>query len=250
MRKENIYKYAIIGGWTTWFGQATVNFTLRGEKGIITAIERFISTLEELNLHVSYRASADLIKFKKEIEKSSKTKLTQKDCNELSQIAKILLPTLQAEIKGYEVFIITDKRYSIEKLTEKIDQLFSPGVYGYLSDIAQYDISESGKCILYETPTAAAFHILRATESILKKYYKKFLRRSHQGKTWGQLLNELRNKQRGKLPNTITLNQLWHIKDSFRNPTNHPEKTYDINEVQDLFNLCIDVINRMVNDIR
>jgi hypothetical protein len=44
----------------------------------------------------------------------------------------------------------------------------------------------------------------------------------------------------------VLLNQLDYIRAQFRNPTQHPDKIYDIQEVQDLWGLCVDVINRMV----
>jgi hypothetical protein len=116
--------------------------------------------------------------------------------------------------------------------------------------MAQYDFSEAGKCIVFERSTAAAFHILRATEVLVRLYYKKFLRKKPDGKTWGQLLNELKNKPSGKKPNPVTVNHLINIKDSFRNPTQHPDKVYDIQEVQDLLSVCIDVVNKMVEEIK
>jgi len=39
---------------------------------------------------------------------------------------------------------------------------------------------------------------------------------------------------------------LDNIRFNFRNPTQHPETIYDIELSQDLFSICIDVINRMV----
>lgn len=250
MRKENIYKYSSLGGWISWYRAAHINMTVKGENGLIVSIRKFMETLDELGLNVTYRAASDLEEFKEELIGNRTTDLSVSESRKLSKIANTLLPTLKAEIKGYEVFVISDKRYSIEKLTERISDLFAPQVYSSLPEIARYDISHSGKCILFEVPTAAAFHILRASESVVKIYYKKYLRRSSQGKTWGQLIGELINKNKGKLPNPITLNQLKHIKDSFRNPTQHPEKIYNIDEVQDLFNICVDVINRMTLEIR
>jgi hypothetical protein len=41
------------------------------------------------------------------------------------------------------------------------------------------------------------------------------------------------------------LAQLDYIRRQFRNPTQHPEKVYDIEETQDLWGLCTDVITRM-----
>lgn len=249
MRKEDIYDFVSLGGAISWLRSADVNFLVTGEKGVIDGINQFTNILEGLGLNVSYRASEPLINFKENLIANDVSTLTKEYCRELSKIANTLLPTLKAEIKGYEVFLITDKRYSIEKLTNKIHELFAPNVFLALPEIAQYDISQSGKCILVEVPTAAAFHILRATETVVKIYYKKFLRRNSQGKTWGQLLGELSNKNRGKLPNIITLNHLKNIKNSFRNPTQHPEKTYDINEAQDLFNLCVEVMSRMISEL-
>ena len=36
---------------------------------------------------------------------------------------------------------------------------------------------------------------------------------------------------------------LDRIRANYRNPTNHPEKIYNIEEAQDLFNLCVGVVN-------
>jgi hypothetical protein len=45
-------------------------------------------------------------------------------------------------------------------------------------------------------------------------------------------------------------NHLDNIRVSFRNPTQHPEAIYDIHEVQDLWSICVDVINRMVKILK
>ena len=132
----------------------------------------------------------------------------------------------------------------------KIDKIFSPNTFDSLPEMAKYDFCEAGKCIVFERSTAGAFHILRATEVMVRLYYKKYFRKDPVGKTWGQLLNELKNKNSGKKPNIVTINHLINIKDSFRNPTQHPDKVYDINEVQDLLSLCIDVTNKMTLELK
>ncbi len=157
---------------------------------------------------------------------------------------------MSAECRGIFAYITSEKRYDVSKLSDSIERLFSPDTYNNLPDMAQYDFSEAGKCIVFERSTAAAFHILRGTEVLVRMYYKKYLRKKPDGKTWGQLLNELKNKSSGKKPNPITVNHLINIKDSFRNPTQHPDKVYDIQEVQDLLSVCIDVVNKMVEEIK
>jgi hypothetical protein len=43
--------------------------------------------------------------------------------------------------------------------------------------------------------------------------------------------------------------QLAHIRKRYRNQTQHPRLRYDIEEAQDLFNLCIELVNRLSQDI-
>jgi hypothetical protein len=46
------------------------------------------------------------------------------------------------------------------------------------------------------------------------------------------------------------INNLDDIRLHFRNPTQHPEKVYDIEEVQDLWGRCVDAINRMAKHLK
>ena len=66
---------------------------------------------------------------------------------------------------------------------------------------------------------------------------------------WGQIVNDLRRKSLTKKYDALN-NHLDNIRVSFRNPTQHPEKTYDIDEAQDLWSVCVDVVNRMVRILR
>lgn len=63
---------------------------------------------------------------------------------------------------------------------------------------------------------------------------------------WGVLTEDL--AKRRKKPSETILKNLDYIRDNFRNPTAHPEVRYDIEEAQSLFNLCVDIISRMIND--
>jgi hypothetical protein len=61
---------------------------------------------------------------------------------------------------------------------------------------------------------------------------------------WGAMVQDLRKRRKAR-PYEVLINNLDNIRNSFRNPTQHPEKIYDIHEVQDLWGICIDAINRM-----
>lgn len=110
---------------------------------------------------------------------------------------------------------------------------------------AQYDFSEAGKCIAFERPTAAAFHLLRGTESELRELYCYFVKKNRiKPMLWGPMVQALLSHRRAKM-NEALLKNLDNIRSSFRNPTQHPEKIYDIQEVQDLWGLCVEVVNKM-----
>lgn len=97
----------------------------------------------------------------------------------------------------------------------------------------------------FERPTAAAFHILRAAEDVLRSFYEKVVKQKRiTSRMWGPIVIDLRKRTAMKNEAAL-LNNLDNIRASFRNPTQHPEKIYSMDEVQDLIFLCVDVINRM-----
>ena len=119
---------------------------------------------------------------------------------------------------------------------------------------SQYDLTEATKCIAFERPTAAAFHILRATENVLREFYKTNIRTSRvKDLMWGSMIKDMQEghpTKKKNIPNAdVLLNQLDYIRKQFRNPTQHPDKVYDIEEAQELWNLCGDVISRMAPKI-
>ena len=152
--------------------------------------------------------------------------------------------TLEAELKGLQAYTVTPKRIDTTKLIEEIPGLLAPDVFSKLPDIARYDLNEAGVCIAFDRPTAAAFHLMRATESVLRAFYHALVKRNRVREMWGPIIKDLRGRRKAR-PYEVLLNHLDHIRHSFRNPTQHPDAIYDIHEVQDLWELCIDAINRM-----
>ncbi len=251
MNKKPIWEYIQVGTDLRFLQDTIEGYRVFIEDGISDNIKRLLRDIESLELNVTLRASYKLVNFIEKFDKEDKERRITKEENvELKEILNEIRFTMTAEATGIFAFITTEKRYDTIKLLDKIEKLFSPGIYSNMPAMAQLDFAESGKCIAFERATAAAFHILRGTETIVRLYYRKFIRKDPAGKTWGQMLTELKNKPSGKKPNIVTLNHLINIKDSFRNPTQHPDKIYDIHEVQDLLSLCIDVVNKMSAEIK
>ena len=168
--------------------------------------------------------------------------------NELINNILILEDTLFCEAKEQIIASPVPRRFSIEHLLSNPGAVLGQGVFNELTDIAQYDLEYACKCIAFECPTAAAFHILRCLEECVRVLYRAYFPRKSIEKSWGPLLTELINKPRNPKPDEILLGHLNHLRKRFRNPTNHPEKIYEIEEVEDLVHLSVDVINRVIRD--
>lgn len=251
MKAEEIWNFIVIGTSLRFLQDCREGTPIHGKSWIVDNIDRFLEYLEKLNLRVTERASYKLLDMRKNLKKKKKTAVVSKeDANNIGSIVDDIRKTLVAETRGQFVYVISDKKLDVIKLTNNVSKLFSRDVFDLCPEIARYDFKEAGKCIAFENPTAAAFHTLRGTEAVLREYYKRFIRPAKQNPNWGPIIVALRGKTKGRKPDSILLNNLDNIRDSFRNPTQHPEKMYDMEEAQGLFSLCIDAVNRMCKEIK
>lgn len=65
---------------------------------------------------------------------------------------------------------------------------------------------------------------------------------------WGDMLDQLKAKTKNKPPATLLIS-LDLIRSAYRNPTQHPQETYEIDSAQDLFGVCLDVIGKMTEEL-
>jgi len=247
MESRPISEYVVLGGVLRYLLHAREGWPIHEEEYVLPNINLLLGRLEKFELTVSQRVAWRLVQLRDELaESASDAKLTAEQASRLTEIMDVLEKTLLAETGGKVAFIVVDKRYDVNKLLSDVPALLAPGVFHSLPDIAQYDLMEAGKCIAFEHPTAAAFHMLRGTEAVLRQFYCSVVKRGRVKQLlWGPMVESLRS--RSKPPPAALLNNLDNIRVSFRNPTQHPDKRYDIHEAQDLFGLCLDVLNRMVS---
>jgi hypothetical protein len=219
---------------------------LHGDGCIIENIHCFRRGLRELSLPVTIAASFALDDLVTRYETYPKEQqLSADEAEKLLDLMRKVEHTLLAETATQIAYIVSPKRMEVGRLISDIAQLMGEGVYLKLPSIAQFDLAEAGKCIAFERSTAACFHLLRATESVLRNFYCGLVKRKRlKPLLWGPIVDQLRRK---RLPPPIELlNHLDHIRVNFRNPTQHPDLIYSLDEAQNLFGLCIDVIERMV----
>lgn len=246
MKPLPLYRYIGFGGILEFLRLARAGRSIHGDGYVLDNINKFIKFIEDSDFIVTKETLYDLKKYKKKLEKTpDNQKLTQDEATELFKIMDKILFVVDAESKTKFVFTISEKRIDVNKLLFEINSLFAEGVFDILPDSIKIDFAECGNCIAFECSTASAFHILRGLEGLLRVLLKKLSPQTNVSQmNWRPLIRELRNLNIPDL--SVLLDNLDRIRANYRNPTNHPEKIYNIEETQDLFNLCVGVVNDIV----
>jgi hypothetical protein len=247
MEKYNSYALIELGLWIRHLRNAK-NLNMKsikeGSKTLIENLDKFRFSVskvgaQHLTIFVAENSDAD----EQEIINDF---LAQKLTNIMSTLESIIFA--EAHTKFH--YITSERRYNLTYLLDKPDKLFASNVFNELPELCKYDFEECFKCIAYEVPTGAAFHMLRATEGFLKELYFSFIKQKRvKTPMWGNMVSQLEKKTRNKPPKEL-LEALDNIRKSYRNPTNHPEATYTISQAEDLMGLSIDVINKIHLAIR
>ncbi len=158
-------------------------------------------------------------------------------------------PALDAELQLKDAFILTEKRFSLKSLTESPKSLLAHGVFEKLSDSTKKDFTSACMQIALSQPTGAAFHLMRALEAEVKHLYFEYKKQNRlERPMWAAMIQQLRAKRNPK-PEVKTLDLLDSVRIHFRNPTQHPEAFYSLDESQDLMNQTITAINMIQREI-
>ena len=85
---------------------------------------------------------------------------------------------------------------SLEHLLDVPADLLGNGVFVGMPDICKYDFTEACKCIAFDRPTAAAFHLMRCVEGHLRAYYCAIVRRGRVDKLmWFDVVAHLKKRR-------------------------------------------------------
>jgi hypothetical protein len=155
---------------------------------------------------------------------------------------------LAAELQTLNTYFVSQKGlYSTLDLIEGAEIIFPEKVRGRLPLETIEEIRQAGKCVAFEVSTAAGFHILRATEAVIREYYKVVVGNlpKQKSRNWGVYIMALRTH--GADPKILFL--LEQIKDMHRNPIMHPEDTLTNEEAITLLGIAQGVIVTMVKDM-
>ena len=141
---------------------------------------------------------------------------------------------VQAEFGLKPLYFVTPKgNLNINGLIES-GHLSFPADLPRKAPEALLDAQQATKCIAFELPTAAGFHLHRANESVLRRYFDHVAGESNRPDTrnMGDYLKRLRELKKG---NAKVIAALRDLKDLHRNPLMHPEE--HIASVEDAISL-------------
>ncbi len=251
MKKKSIYRYYSFGYNYYLFKNCSHERPVK-VKEMVDKIEEYFSFLDELNLIVTKAAATELDDILQDIKNKPSDDIIPSDLStKIEKALQAVDKTLDSELLIKKAYILTEKRFKLEYLLDDFGSLLAKDVFEKLPDIVQYDLNEAGKCIAFKRSTAAAFHLLRATEGTLRQYYSLLVKRNklkEHEQMWGRMIEQLK-KHRTKPPKKL-LDSLDNIRYNDRNPTFHPMAKYDLDEAQNLLGVCIDSINQIMKDMQ
>jgi hypothetical protein len=155
---------------------------------------------------------------------------------------------LAAQMQGLATYFVSRKLgYETALLIEQAEELIPESIRKEIPE-AIPDLQQAGKCIAFDIPTAAGFHIVRATEAVIRKYYSAAIGKPPKKKmrNWGAYVKNLHAAG----ADAKVTGFLDHIRESYRNPVLHPEDTLTPQDAQVLLGVCVSAIVAMVQAMK
>jgi hypothetical protein len=153
---------------------------------------------------------------------------------------------LSAELQAVDVYFVSPKGiYSTPDLIERAENVLPEEIRKFVPEVVLRDLKEAGRCLAFDVPTAAGFHILRAIEAVIRQYYEILVGEKPKPKmrNWGAYIKILKTKNADEKV-TASLNQ---IRELHRNPVLHPDETLTGDEATTLFGIAQSAILAMVS---
>jgi hypothetical protein len=142
--------------------------------------------------------------------------------------------------RDLNIFSVADVgTHSTTKLLQDAHLNLSADIRTRLSDVVINDIRAAGRCLAFNIPTAAGFHILRAVEPLILQYRNKLAGTSSplKSRSWGAYIRDIRSHSGDEK----VAGALDHIRQFYRNPIMHPEETLTLDHAISLFYACLSV---------
>jgi hypothetical protein len=177
-----------------------------------------------------------------------KKKLDWGEAYSIREAAKAFESVLIAELQTLDTYFVDQKgAYSTSDLVERADIMLPETVRDGISALALDDWRQAGRAFVFDLPTAAGFHLMRATESVIRQYYEAVAGKKPKLKQrdWGAYVKAL--EKCGAEPKVVAA--IDQMRSLHRNPLIHPEEVLSEAEAQTLLGIAQSTILAMVGDM-
>jgi hypothetical protein len=156
---------------------------------------------------------------------------------------------LAAELNNSDTYWISPKGTHKTSMLLKSAHSMLPGAIAEHVPGAAMDFDEAGRCWLLDAYTAAGFHLMRATDSVMRAYYRAAIGIEPKMKfrNWGAYIKEFR---KCAVADQKIIDFLAQVKENYRNPILHPELNLTADDAQILFGVSVSAISMMVRGIQ
>ncbi len=158
-------------------------------------------------------------------------------------------PVMVAELQSMPIFFVPPRgAFDNAYLIERGDAMFPPSLLEKAPE-TELDVQQAGRCIAFNLPTAAGFHMHRANEAVLRRYYDGIMGAGQRPRveSMGTLLAAMKKAGAGDKNIIAALDAL---KEFHRNPLMHPEHTLaDLDEAMNLYCAIRASIGYMLDEI-
>ncbi len=168
--------------------------------------------------------------------------------NPIRQAASKFETILAAELSNSDTYWISPKgTHKTSMLFRSARSVLPDSIIKVVPEAAS-DFDEAGRCWLFDTYTAVGFHLMRATDAVMRRYYRAAVGIEPKTKfrNWGAYIKVFRNCPQADKKIVDFLDQ---IKEAYRNPILHPEQNLTADDAQILFGVCVSVISMMARGI-
>lgn len=169
--------------------------------------------------------------------------------------AKELRTVLLAELRTVSSFSVDQTGiFNVGQLVNSAHQAMSESSQVRVGTDVRAEIDAAGKCLAFNLPTACGFHAMRAIERIMKMYSAMFFDKSELKKfsNWSHHINaleKLHSQEQLSRPSSEAIALLKQVRDIYRNPLMHPERTLTSEEAATLFHSALAAMSRIAAEL-
>lgn len=150
-----------------------------------------------------------------------------------------------AEFGMFHTYFVTPKGSHDTLMLLEWPQSLFPEALARKSPEAMFDVGEAGKALCYEMSTACGYHLFRAVEAVLRRYYTQVTGGHPQPKVRNiaVYINAMRQKKCGDEKVLSVVEQLSKL---HRNPLAHPEAILTLDEALSIAGMARSAITAMM----